>query len=55
MNCGNSDSITNVRASSGMIGTIRLPTSLSRMRSRRKRTNAIVVETGCFVPSENWR
>ena len=37
-----------VRASSGMIGTMRGPKSLSRMRSRSSRTNAIVVATCCL-------
>ena len=37
----------NVRASSGMIGTIRGPSSGSRMRFRSSRVKTIVVETGC--------
>ena len=39
----------NVRASSGMIGTTRGPKSLSRIRSRNKRTNAIVVATATRI------
>ena len=42
----NSGSMPKVRASSGMIGTIRGPSSLSRMRLRRIRAKTIVVETG---------
>ena len=45
---GNSESIPNVRASSGMIGTNRAPISWSFMRSLSSRTNAIVVATGCL-------
>ena len=41
----------NVRASSGMIGTIRGPSSLSRMRFRRIRVKTIVVETGVSEPA----
>ncbi len=37
-----------VRASSGMIGTIRLPISLSRNRSLKMRTSAMVVATCCL-------
>ncbi|GAB7303300.1 hypothetical protein MAFF212519_11570 [Clavibacter michiganensis] len=37
----------NVRASSGMIGTTRLPKSFERMRSFRSRTNAMVVAISC--------
>ena len=40
-----SGSMPKVRASSGMIGTIRGPSSGSRMRFRSRRVNAIVVET----------
>ncbi len=36
-----------VRASSGTIGTQRLPVSLSRTRSLTRRTNAMVVATFC--------
>ncbi len=36
-----------VRASSGTIGTQRLPVSLSRTRSLTRRTKAIVVATDC--------
>jgi hypothetical protein len=43
----------NVRASSGMIGTIRGPSSLSRMRFRRIRVKTIVVETGVSEPAAN--
>ena len=43
----------NVRASSGMIGTIRLPTSGSRMRLRSRRVNTIVVETAVVLPDAN--
>jgi hypothetical protein len=45
---GKNESIPKVRASSGMIGTIRWPNSLSRMRSLSSRTNAIVVATCCL-------
>ncbi len=38
----------NVRYSSGAISTNRLPISLSRMRSFRSRTNAIVVAMDCW-------
>ncbi|MCY1434224.1 hypothetical protein D9M71_502800 [compost metagenome] len=38
----------NVRASSGMIGTILFPNSLSRMRSLSRRTNAMVVAASCL-------
>ena len=38
----------NVRASSGMIGTQRLPMSLSLIRSLSSRTKAIVVATFCL-------
>ena len=37
-----------VRASSGMIGTNRLPSSLSRMSSLKMRTTAMVVATCCL-------
>ena len=47
----NSGSMPNVRASSGMIGTIRGPSSLSRMRLRRIRLKTIVVETGVWLPA----
>ena len=40
---GNSDSMPKVRASSGTIGTQRLPVSFSRIRSLTSRTNAMVV------------
>ena len=40
---GNSDSMPKVRASSGTIGTQRLPVVLSRIRSFISRTNAMVV------------
>ena len=49
----NSGSMPNVRASSGMIGTIRLPSSLSRIRLRRSRVKTIVVETGVGLPPAN--
>ena len=49
----NSGSIPNVRASSGMIGTIRGPISLSRMRLRRIRVKTIVVETAVWLPPVN--
>ena len=42
-------SMPKVRASSGMIGTIRLPISLSRIMSLRMRTKAMVVATA-WVP-----
>ena len=42
--CLNIPSIPNVRASSGTIGTIYLPSSLSRTSVDRILTNAIVVE-----------
>ena len=35
-----------VRASSGMIGTMRLPRSASRVNVESRRTKAIVVDTG---------
>ena len=38
----------NVRASSGMIGTTRLPISGSLNRSRTSRTNAMVVAISCL-------
>src|SRR5439155_12398794 len=38
----------NVRASSGMIGTMRLPTFLSRSRFRSRRVNAIVVDAAAL-------
>jgi hypothetical protein len=38
----------NVRASSGMIGTIRGPELGCLSRSRSSRTNAIVVATSCL-------
>ncbi len=37
-----------VRASSGMIGTMRLPNSLSRSRSFSSRAKAIVVAISCL-------
>ncbi len=40
---GNSDSMPKVRASSGTIGTQRLPVASSRSRSLTRRTNAMVV------------
>jgi hypothetical protein len=43
----------NVRASSGMIGTIRGPSSLSRIRFRRIRVKTIVVENGRIRPPAN--
>ena len=46
----NSGSMPNVRASSGMIGTIRGPSSLSRMRLRRIRVKTIVVDTAVWLP-----
>ena len=49
----NSGSIPKVRASSGMIGTMRDPSSLSRMRLRRMRAKTIVVETGVWLPASN--
>ena len=49
----NSGSMPNVRASSGMIGTIRLPTFGSRIRLRRIRANTIVVETAVVLPDAN--
>src|SRR6266566_1909167 len=48
-----SGSIPKVRASSGMIGTIRGPRSLSRMRFRRIRVKTIVVETAVSEPAAN--
>ena len=42
----NSGSMPKVRASSGMIGTIRGPSSGSRIRFRSIRVKTIVVETG---------
>ena len=44
---GKSDSMPKVRASSGTIGTQRLPVSLSRIRSLTRRTNAMVVAIDC--------
>ena len=41
----------NVRNSSGAIGTMRCPISLSRIRSRNSRTNAWVVATLVFSPA----
>ena len=41
----------NVRASSGMIGTIRGPSSGSRIRLRRSRVNTMVVETAVWLPA----
>jgi len=38
----------NVRASSGMIGTTRVPMFLSRKRFRSSRVNAIVVDAGAL-------
>ena len=49
----NSGSMPKVRASSGMIGTIRGPSSGSRMRLRRIRAKTIVVETGVVLPAAN--
>ena len=49
----NSGSMPNVRASSGMIGTIRGPSSGSRIRLRRIRAKTIVVETGVVLPAAN--
>ena len=49
----NSGSMPNVRASSGMIGTMRLPISGSRMRLRSRRVNTIVVETAVGLPASN--
>ena len=46
----NSTSSPNVRASSGMIGTTRLPQFGSRTRFRSSFANAIVVDTACFSP-----
>ena len=43
----------NVRASSGMIGTMRLPMSGSRTRLRTRRLKAIVVEAGRSDPAKN--
>ena len=43
----------NVRASSGMIGTMRGPSSLSRIRLRRMRLKTIVVDTGVWLPLSN--
>ena len=43
----------NVRASSGMIGTIRGPSSGSRMRFLSIRVKAIVVDTGVEEPAAN--
>lgn len=45
---GKRDSIPKVRASSGTIGTQRLPVSLSRIRSFTRRTNAMVVAISCL-------
>src|SRR6266540_4200509 len=44
----NRGSIPNVRASSGMIGTTRLPSVWSRSRFRMRRVNAIVVEAAAL-------
>ena len=49
----NSGSMPKVRASSGMIGTIRGPSSGSRIRLRRIRAKTIVVETGVGLPAAN--
>ena len=49
----NSGSMPKVRASSGMIGTIRGPSSLSRMRLRRIRVKTIVVDTAVWLPAAN--
>ena len=49
----NSGSMPKVRASSGMIGTIREPSCGSRMRLRRIRAKTIVVETGVWLPAAN--
>ena len=49
----NSGSMPKVRASSGMIGTIRLPISGSRIRLRSRRVNTIVVETAVVLPVAN--
>ena len=44
-----------VRASSGMIGTIRSPKPFSRMRSLSSRTQAIVVAISCLPdPLASW-
>ena len=45
----------NVRASSGMIGTTRLPNPGSRMRFRRSFANTIVVLTAVAEPAANSR
>ena len=42
-----------VRASSGMIGTTRAPTSGSRIRLRSSRVKTIVVLTATSLPVEN--
>ena len=49
----NSGSMPNVRASSGMIGTMRGPSSLSRIRLRRIRVKTIVVDTAVELPAAN--
>ncbi len=49
----NSGSSPNVRASSGMIGTIRLPSCGSRMRFRSSRARTIVVDTSVALPAAN--
>src|SRR4026209_1863506 len=50
-----SGSIPKVRASSGMIGTIRDPSSLSRIRFRRIRVKTIVVDTAVSEPAaDSW-
>ena len=49
----NSGSMPKVRASSGMIGTMRGPSSLSRMRLRRIRVKTIVVDTAVWLPAAN--
>ncbi len=45
---GNSESIPNVRYSSGAIGTNRAPMFSSLIRSLSSRTNAMVVATFCL-------
>jgi len=48
-----SGSMPKVRASSGMIGTIRLPISLSRVRLRIRRLKAMVVLAGRSAPANS--
>src|ERR1022692_2606230 len=56
-NCRNSDSMPNVRASSGMMGTTRLPSAGFLSSSVRTRTKAMVVDTSrpCEPASDSAR